>query len=320
MRLFFKIFIFVLLIFIMGGNRYASAYQVETLKDVPVENDFVLGGGKVELFLNPGEKYIKEITVTNRLGKRMDFEINIEDFKGSRNIEQSVVLLGNEKGPYSLKDYLKPDITKFTLDHGQRMMIEVEVDIPPDAEPGGLYGSVLVSAHPPLSAESIEAEKAKGQISLITRLGSLFFVRIKGAAREDASLKEFKTINNFYEKTPIPFQIIFENNGSVHLTPSGKIEIKNLLGKKIDEVDVDLFFALPDSLKYREIKWDKGLLLGRYTAVLSLNRGYRNIIDQKTISFWVIPWKEIIIGIIILAIIVRFLWWFGSKFELKRKE
>jgi hypothetical protein len=297
----------------------ALAYKIEDLTDVPVENDFVLAAGKVELWMDPGDKYTKEIMITNRLGKTMDFKVEVADFKGSRNPEETVVILENEKGPYSLKDYLKPEITEFTLTHGQRMILPVEVSIPSDAEPGGLYGVILVSAHPSLTPAEIEKEKAKGQIQLVSRLGSLFFIRVRGDLIENGFFKELKTDKKYYEKGPISFKLLFENNGNVHLIPYGLIEIYNILGKKVDEIELTPWFALPDSVRSREAKWERGFLFGKYKALVSVNRGYQDTIDQKSINFWVIPWKIILAGLIALSLVIWFFKWLFSKFEIRRK-
>ncbi len=310
---------FFALALFFGFSFNAQAYRIDNLKDVPVSNDFVLGGGKVELFLNPGDNYTKELLITNRLGKPMNFKIELEDFTGSQNIEESIILLGGKKGPYSLKDYLKPEISEFVLEHGQRMVLPVEIFIPPNAEPGGLYGTVLVSAHPPLSEIGKEEDRAKGQIGIITRLGSLFFIRIMGEAKEEGLMKDFKALKDFYEKGPVFFQILFENNGNVHLAPSGIIEIRNIFGKKVDEIAVDRYFAMPDSIKFREIKWDKGMLFGRYTASIVLSRGYGDYNDKKDIIFWFLPWKILLAGFAVLFVVIGFFRWILRNFEFKRK-
>lgn len=298
----------------------ALAFQIEDLKIAPGNNDFVLGPGKTELFLDPGAKATKEFTVTNRLGKTMTFQISIEDMKGSQNLDETVVLLGAEKGPYSLKDYIKPETTEFTLNHGQRMILPVEITIPEDAEPGGLYGSLLVNAVPPKAEGATEEGQAQGQIQLVTRLGALFFVRVNGEAKEEGALKDFTMQKNFYEKGPVSFQILYENTGDVHVNPYGIVEIKNIFGRKVDEIRILPYFAMPSSLRLREAVWERGLLFGKYTASLSLNRGYKNIIDQKSITFWVFPWKIILAGALALILVISFFVWVASRFEFRRKE
>lgn len=310
------------------SSSFVSAYEIENL-DMPVENDIVLGPGKIELQLDPGQKAKAELMITNRMGETREFTVEIEDFKGSHDPQKAIEFMGEAEGPYSLKNYLNPEISEFVLSHGQRMRLPFEISIPEDAEPGGLYGAVLVSASDPEDLNSAaEKEKAEGQMKLITRIASLVFIRVNGEVTEDGFLQEFKISEpqkSFYEKGPISFEFLFQNNGNVHLSPYGKIEIINLMGKKVGELEVDPYFAMPDSLRKREIEWDREQLFGRYTATLFLNRNYvgeENIIDQKTITFWVFPWKIaliIIAGIVFLILLIR--WFFRKfKFELKKKE
>ncbi|MDD2732001.1 MAG: hypothetical protein PHI53_02280 [Candidatus Pacebacteria bacterium] len=282
----------------------------------PGEGDFVLGPGKTELLMEPGETAVKEIYVTNRIGKTMDFKIEIEDFKGSRDIENTVVLLGDKKGPYSLKDYIHPEIDSFTLDYGQRLTFKVEISVPQDAQPGGLYGAVIISTDP----KPDESDKGAAGVKIISRLGSLFFVRVKGDAEEVGVLKGFSANKNFYEKGPISLQVLFENNGSVYLAPYGIIEIRNILGKKIDEIVLDPWFSMPDSLRSRIVEWKRDLLFGRYTATVRVNRGYGDIIDERSVQFWVLPWKILLIVFAVLVLFILSIVWIFSHFEIKKKN
>ena len=130
-------------IFFLIGGISVLAYEIQNLGDLETQDDFVVGPGKIELWMDAGEKKIDNFYITNRLGQEMSFKVEIEDFKGSRDPGQTTVLLGEEKGPYSLRDYIHPETTEFTFKHGERMILPVEISIPQDAEPGGLYGSVL---------------------------------------------------------------------------------------------------------------------------------------------------------------------------------
>jgi len=303
-------------ILVCCGNG-VLAYQIQDLPDTEVKGDIVVGPTKVELFLNPGEKATKEIMVTNRTGRTINFSLGVEDFKGSRNPDQPIIFLGQESGPYSLKDWLRTELNEFTLKHGQRIYLPIEVSIPLDADPGGHYGAVFAVVSPDTLATTTENA---GQVSIVSRAGVLFFVRVNGQVQEEGQLKEISTPKNFYEAGPVSFNILFENNGTVHLTPYGTIEIKNLLGKTVDSIELDPWFVMPDSLRLREVSWEKGFLFGKYTAVATVNRGYQDIIDQESVSFWVIPWKIVLAGLIVLFLAAWFFWWIFSKFELKRKD
>ncbi len=298
----------------------AKAYRVEDMKmSGEAPGDFVLGPGKSEMLMNPGETATKQLYISNRLGEKMKFKIEIEDFTGSSDPEKTVVLLGEKKGPYSLKDYINPELTEFVLEHGERMVMSVDISIPEDAEPGGRYGAVLVKSMPSGPGLEEEEGKAVSGIKLISRLGTLFFVRVKGDVNEEGFLSDFKTKKNFYENGPVPFELLFQNEGSIHLTPFGVIEIRNLLGKKIEEIKLDAWFAMPGSLRSRKVEWERDLLFGRYTATAKINRGYGDAIDEKTVTFWVFPWKLALAGLIALILIIWFLKWIFGHFEIRRK-
>jgi hypothetical protein len=105
----------------------------------------------------------------------------------------------------------------------------------------------------------------------------------------------------------------------VHLVPHGTIELKNIFGKTIETLPIDAYFSLPHSVRYREIKWDPGFLLGRYTAHLALDAGYDNKVDTAKIAIWIIPWKYIGIFAGIVFVIFSIFYYIKSNFEFKRK-
>ena len=300
--------------------KTASAYIIEEL-NFKNEGDIVVGPGKTEVWLAPGDSFSKEILISNRAGADKLFKIEVEDFQGSSDPDQTLEFLADKNGPYSLKNYVKPEVTEIILRHGQRLRLPVAISIPSNAEPGGLYGAVMVSAsNIGEDLDSSESGKAGTEMKIVTRVASLFFVRIKGDVFEEGNLQEFKTTKNFYEKGPVTFSILSKNTGNVHLSPYGTITVKNVLGETIDSIEIDPWFVMPDSSRTREMKWNKEILFGRYTAEMSMNRGYKDIVDAKTLSFWVIPWKFVSIILIGIILIVWFFVWIASHFELKKKE
>ncbi|TSC54207.1 MAG: Uncharacterized protein LiPW30_738 [Parcubacteria group bacterium LiPW_30] len=308
-----------LLGFVSTAN-FASAYIIEDL-NFQNEGDIVVGPGKTEVLLSPGDNYTREILISNRSGAKKLFTIKVEDFRGSEDPGATVEFLGTEKGPYSLKDYVKPEIGEIILNHGQRLRLPVTISIPQDAEPGGLYGAVMISASNIDEGDAkIEKDTVGTKMKIITRIASLLFVKIKGDVFQEGVLKGFETSKDFYEKGPIPFKLLFENTGNIHLSPYGAIEVKNILGAKVGEAQVDPWFVMPKSERTREIKWNSNFLFGRYTALLTLNRGYDDIIDTKEFSFWVIPWKIVLIGIIGLILLLWLFIWLVTHLEFKKKR
>jgi hypothetical protein len=103
------------------------------------------------------------------------------------------------------------------------------------------------------------------------------------------------------------------------LVPYGTITLKNILGQVVGTLPVDAYFVLPESTRYREIVWSDGMSMGRYTAHLSLYRGYDNEYEESTISFWVIPWKVLIPVFVAIFLVVTCAYYLLTRFELRKK-
>jgi hypothetical protein len=313
-----KVSISALLLFVFVFSPISSLYAYTiTNTSVEARGDFVLEPGKVEVFVNPGETITKNIAVISRLNSKTDFKITIEDFIGSQSIDSPVVLLGDDSSPYSFKKNISPEIDSFSLSLGQRIQIPVTISVPADANPGGYYSSVIVSNVP---VESPGQENV-GQTKIISRLGLLVFIRVNGPVDETGFLEDFRISGSkFKEKSPVLFEILYRNTGNVHLVPYGKISIKNTFGRDVGSLPVDAYFSMPDSLRYREIEWNRDALFGRYTATLELSRGYENLSDTKQVVFWIIPWKIISIVFVVILMLCSVVYFVTRKFEFRRKE
>ena len=300
----------------------AGPYSIEKLPDSTVYGDFVVGPGKYQVEMKPGESKVVNIIVTNRLGKDKTFQIQIEDFKGTRDISRPVILLDGERGPYSLKDYLKIASTTFSMGNAERVTVPVTIQIPTDAQPGGLYGSMVISTVTTGEEQVPEGDSSAGVSPVITRIGSLLFIRVAGDVKEDLKLKDFslKDHATVLGSAPVDFQFLYENNGTVHENPSGYIHVKNIFGAEVANLEVEPWFILPDSLRIRELSWNAPFLFGRYVATAEIKKGYGDLVDTSSIVFWVIPWKIIVIAFIGIVIIVSLLKWLSSKIHISFKK
>jgi len=286
----------------------------------PQVGDFVVGPGRVELNVQPGETVVTEITVTNRISDNRDFLLEVADIAGTADGSSALNLIeGDNPGPYSIRDYISFPEDTFTLALGERARIPVTITLPPNITPGGLYGTILVSTlQPPAEVADINVPRNP----IIARVGSHVFLNIAGEKEVAGSALSIGVLPSlwWHESGPIDFVISYENTGSVHLNPYGELSIYNTFGQEVGYVALEPWFVLPASLRTREIEWDRQFLFGRYTAVAQINRGYGDIVDEVQVSFWVLPWKIILgvfVGIFILVLAIRL---FARTFEFKRKQ
>lgn len=286
-----------------------------------IVGDFVVGPGKIDLTLKPGESSVVEMIVTNRTGERRIFNLTTEDTAGSNDVNTPIVLLGSDRGPYSLKDYLKFPHPRFELGQNERARIAITIAVPADAEPGGLYGSVLVDTVA-IKADGGETTNTVPQSAIVARIGTLFFITVPGEVAKDGKLKDFGTIpdQKFFQEGPISFGIYYENNGPIHLAPYGEIRITNMLGDEVDFVQLEPWFVLPQSKRLREVSWNREFLFGKYTATAQVNRSYDDVVDSMSFTFWVLPWKIVLAAFAFVFVIVFIIRAFFRNFEFKKKS
>ncbi len=309
----------------------AFAYATEPVQIDPSRQDFVVGPGKTDLTLTPGESTVVELMVSNRTGVDRNFEIKFEDFVGSQDLSSPVVFT-NEKGATTMADYLSVPEKTFFLKNGERARIPVTITVPAGAEAGGRYASVLISTLVPVEKTAINGDERKGGVPLITQTGTLVFVTIPGNVKKEGALTEFFTQNKksfFSVPKDVVFSLIFSNTGKIHLKPSGTISVKNIFGQEIKNIEVTPWFAMPNSLRLREVNLiadpvkEKPFMLGRYVAEAKIFRDYDNLTDTKSFAFWIIPWKLLLVIFLILLVIVFLISlgvkYVSSHFEFKAK-
>ena len=300
----------------------SNPYPVDILEGGgKVVGDFVVGPGKVDVSIPPGESQTVEMTVANRTGMRRQFKITVEDAQGSTDTNQPIILLGDEHGPYTMKDYVSVPQMTFELNDGERARVPVTISIPPDADPGGHYGSVLVQT---LTVEETNSKgtNAAPRSAIISRIGTLFFITVPGNVKHEGVLKRFSTIpeQQIFQSGPVHFGIFFENTGDIHLAPYGEVRITNMLDEEVGFLELEPWFVLPKSQRLREIVWDRDFLFGKYTATARINRSYDDVVDTKAYTFWVLPWKIVLGAFAVLFIIIFVIRGFFKTFEFKRRS
>ena len=172
-----------------------------------------------------------------------------------------------------------------------------------------------------------------------------------------------KSSNFFYGKLPVNFVLRYENKGNIHLKPQGKIEIFDTFNKKLNSIGVLSIISsqglelekkivdflpvndvqgnvLAKSFRKFDVAWQgypywykeedgtkvikyKGYPIGWYTAKLTLNEtGNSEVV--KSISFVILPWKDIFgsLLILILAIFgfIKYRKWSIAKLEKKLRQ
>lgn len=279
---FLKILVYGLVIFLPSTSSASGSFS--------------LSPAKVEVSINPGQTIERDLKIVNNLGRQANFQISIQDIAPSGDEKNPINLLGPELGPYSLKNYLKPEVGDFALRDKESRVISIKIVIPKDTPPSGLYGAVTVSTY---AASSSEANAR-----IVSSLGALYFVKINGPVREVGQLTDFRLRPGriILGDKKSTFEIIFRNEGNIYLNPYGFIGVKKWGRGEPVKLDVKPWFVLPASSRLREIPIAGELSSGLYRADLFQNRGYNDVIDTK--SIWFVKLSVLTASILILCSLV----------------
>ncbi|MCK4782030.1 hypothetical protein KAS79_03880 [Candidatus Parcubacteria bacterium] len=251
-----------------------------------------------EITGNPGDVIENYIKVGNPSSEHtISVKMTIEDIVPTGE-SGHVIVEPAETESYSLARWTKCEHEKFILTPKEEKKIKFTIRIPENAEPGGHYGTVIAGS------TGVTGPGITGA-SIIPRVGALVLLTVPGEMKENLIVKEFSAPRNYFEYGPIPFEIKFENLGTIHSRASASISITDLQGKKVAEIPLVQKSVLPSSVRKFEASWNqKWLWGGKYIATLSGTYGAGNIpLESKVITFWAFPWK-VVLGLLIFIILL----------------
>jgi hypothetical protein len=272
-----------------------------------------IGPPVVSLSGNPGETVTTLISLRGVSPSALLVTSELNDFVANGEDGTPRVILADTQTPFSLKEWVRP-IQSLTLQPREIISLQITIDIPSNASPGGYYGIVRFTGIPP--------ELEGTGVSLNASLGSLIFLKVNGQANESLTIEELSVSSggitgSILEGTPITVSTRIKNTGNTFEQPIGLITIKDLFGNVVATLPVnqDQRIILSDSTRKYDQQLDETVigdrfLFGLYSAELVLNYGSDNKEEKLALSFWVIPYRmiaAIIIGLIIAFFSLRFL-------------
>jgi hypothetical protein len=245
-------------------------------------------------------------------------------------------LTDREKGD-DYFDWVTFSEKEFTLNPNEWKTITAYFTVPESAAFGYYYAITFQRKE-----ENIPDAPKTTKIVGATASLILLEVRVPNAIR-DVQVLEFSTPKLIYEFLPTSFFVKLKNKGNVHVVPRGNIFIDrwgtkdvailtinedkgNVLpnsnrifttewkdGFPVYEDKIDKKVVITDSTgkPEKDLKWDFSQVLklrwGKYTAnmLLVYDDGTRDIPIEAQLSFWVIPWRILGGGLLVLLLVLR---------------
>ncbi|HPL93015.1 MAG TPA: hypothetical protein PLB38_01900 [bacterium] len=318
MKMFFKGFLPALFLSLFFMVNQASAITLHTLK--------------IEASVEPGEQIVENIKLFNDQEKPLVLYPFTEAFKDSGDESGNPTFVPVDPDLNALPNWVIFNSEVYTIQPGEYLEFPVIINIPKNAEPGGHYGVIFFGTVP-------QSESRKSGVQLGMKIGVLVIIDVAGDAEEDVSLLSFQTKaeQSLFNHLPVTFETRLQNDGNVHVKPSGVITIRNLFGGVAAEIPFNSQDGnlLPETKRKYEDIWFKDLqfydagaasdsnqsffdklqlewnnfALGYYKASVKMNVGRQteNYLMADT-GFWVFPWRVLtifILGLILLVLLFK---------------
>ncbi len=282
----------------------------------------------INLTTDPGETVASQIRVRNNNNIREYLQISLMKFESDATGEHPVITEVKRDDPFLT--WISFSQNQFIVDPNESKTIRFTVT-PDKSAALGYYYAVVVSRIEEKNASTKEAVIAGSPaISLLLEVRSPY-------AKRELQLLDFKTDHFIYEYLPVTFDIAVKNTGNIHAIPFGDIFIDQGTTQDIGIIRANQTRGniLPQTTRHYvgqwsdafavrvpkdktnkqdkiiyETKWDlekaNKFRIGKYTAHLLMvyDNGQRDIPLEATVSFWVIPWKETGVALLVFGFAV----------------
>ena len=276
-----------------------------------------------EMFqLEPSQIYKDNFTVWNLETSTTTYYVKVSSFKQIQNQPGSAIFLTKEedaKNLYSASSWVEVDQEVLELIPNRNITVDYTITVPDELAPGEYSAEIY------FSSEEAEKQDETATYSVLSS-GIPILITIGDDYAESAEILDFYSTKKIYEKPNYTTLITrIQNLGDTHITPKGDIVLSNLFNQEVGRInfnDMNQSILRGNTGDY-ESNWDLDkyinegkIALGPITAETVIlyrrnNPGFS--ILSATTTFWIIPWKLIIL--ILTVIIVMYV-----VFKLKKKK
>jgi hypothetical protein len=251
----------------------------------------------LENVVAPGKNEIKNFELKNNSNFPLPIKCYIRTFDASNETGDVAIadqVDVNRLAPTSWVSVVEPD---FILQPQSTKEMAVNFNPPADLPPGGYYAILFAE---PLVPESFLNESS---LQVGGRIGSLLFLIGPGDIHEKAKLDSVDLPRFSFGSRPLQASIRIENQGNVHLRPSGKVTLTNRLTKSAQVVAIPEVTILPGKIRQEEIalspKWP-----GIYSVDVNIKYGRDNTALTASRRFYYFPVSAILVTIAVLLVLV----------------
>ncbi|MEJ0073275.1 MAG: hypothetical protein WDN27_04325 [Candidatus Saccharibacteria bacterium] len=286
--------------------------------------------------IKPGQKSVSQLKIHNAGTGTEELQIAARSF--TFNSDTGKVSLSDNTPP-PIASWITFSATKFTVPSDQTYTEDITLNVPADA--GFSYSFALVINRQNNPKPAGGTREINGSIAVF----SLINVDRPGAT-SDLKVVSFTSDKRLYEYLPATLSVRFSNVGNTIVQPSGNIFIQRSASSKTPlatlTVNKTQGYILPGTQRTVTAGWNDGFAtyqavaqpdgttknhlainwsdlshfrFGRYTAklVAVYSDGQHDVPIEGTVTFWVIPWRAILVLIAVIAALWLLARWRGKR-------
>src|SRR3989338_6891630 len=281
----------------------------------------------INLRTDPGKPVSAQIKIKNNSNIEEFLTTHLLKFETSPDGARPLLVELDKDDPFI--SWVTFSKESFTLAPNETTTVKVTITPPKDAALGYYYGVAFERIAEKETGATGTTITGAPAVSLLLEVRS-------PNAKKELQLVDFTTDQLFYEYLPATFTITMKNTGNIHIIPAGDIFIDwggqkdigilqtneargNVLPKsqrtfsvvwddgmivripKVDEKGKEITDKDGNTVYETKIDFDKPLRtfrIGKYTANLLMvyDNGERDVPLEAQVSFWIVPWKILLIS------------------------
>lgn len=271
-----------------------------------------------EVEVTPGEKQTLTITFYNQSDEPISGFFKTADFIVDDNQGTPRLIENPEDAPtkYSAAKWIKTLYDKATLPAHEKVNLQIEINTPKDAHPGGRYVAVFFEVSNNLNKKTDIEDKTS---ATALRIASLIYIKVKGPITEKALIARFFA-PSFLEYGPIKITTDILNRGDYHINPKGLITLTNMFKGITDQQLLKPKNIFPDTSRTFTNELGKKWMFGRYRIDLTASYGETGQVLTASTYVWVFPWRVAVVVILTLMILYLLANHFYKNFIQKEKS
>ena len=197
-----------------------------------VADAFAVSPATIDIEANRGEVVEQTATIINPSDAERTYYLDRikfvprEDGSGPRFVDPDQDMSG-------LAQWIAFESESVRVPANSRAQVPFTIAVPEDVKSGGYYGAVLVADAP---ADVV----ARNGALIEAKTAILLFLTVQGETQESAAILDFVTDRQgTVDHFATDYQLRIQNQGNVHVAPTGSVRVTDWTGRVLDEVPIN---------------------------------------------------------------------------------